>query len=46
MYMSQETKKKVLKEAYRVMKPGGIIEIWDVEVPKKHVMTKNILQLN
>ena len=34
MYMSQVTRKKVLSEACRVMKPGGIIEIWDVEVPK------------
>lgn len=34
MYMSQITREKVLSEAFRVLKPGGIVEIWDSEVPK------------
>ena len=33
MYMSHSTKEKVLKEAVRVLKSKGIIEIWGVDVP-------------
>lgn len=33
MYMKKDTKEKVLSEAYRVLKKGGIIDIWDAEVP-------------
>lgn len=35
MYMSQVTRKKVLSEAYRVLKSGGIIETWDIELPRQ-----------
>jgi len=35
MYMSNETRFKVIEEAYRVLKAGGIIDIWDVQIPKR-----------
>jgi len=34
MYMGKETRQAVLAEATRVLKPGGLIELWDVELPK------------
>ncbi len=42
MYMNNETKLKVLKEASRVLKKGGKIDIWDVEVPKYNNDGKDI----
>ena len=48
MYMSQITREKVLSEAFRVLKSGGVIEIWDSEVPKIKQDGKNVFvaQLN
>ncbi len=48
MYMSHITRKKVLQEAVRVLKPGGIIEIWDCEIPRKENDQKDVFiaQLN
>ena len=34
MYMDAQCKKATLKEVCRVLKPNGIIEIWDSEVPE------------
>ena len=33
MYMNHETKLKALKEAYRVLKPGGILDVYEVNMP-------------
>ncbi len=33
MYMSPEQQEKAAREAYRVLKPGGVFRIWDVELP-------------
>jgi len=33
MFMSEETVEKCLAEAYRVLKPGGCLWIWDTEIP-------------
>lgn len=33
MYMNQDTQKEVLEEACRVLKIGGEIAIWDINVP-------------
>ncbi len=43
MYMNKETKLKVLNEALRVLKPGGIIDIWDMEIPLYDGSEKDIL---
>jgi len=33
MYMTPEQQVKAAREAYRVLKPGGVFRIWDVELP-------------
>ena len=33
MYMDPEAKGKALREAWRVLKPGGLLRVWDVELP-------------
>jgi len=33
MYMNNDTKLEVLSEAVRVLKPNGLIDIWDIQVP-------------
>jgi len=34
MYMPMQVKAKVLEEAVRVLKPGGAVDVWDVEIPE------------
>jgi len=33
MFMNEKTVEKCLTEAYRVLKPGGFLWIWDTEIP-------------
>lgn len=33
MYMTPEQQDKAMREAYRVLEPGGTMRIWDVELP-------------
>ena len=33
MYVSDENKPRVLSEAYRVLKPGGSLHVWDANIP-------------
>ena len=34
MYMTQASQTKAISEIYRVLKPGGLFEIWDTQIPK------------
>lgn len=42
MYMSEMEISNVLKEVYRVLKPKGTFEIWDIELPSTHDVDQNI----
>ena len=46
MYMTQKTQEKVIAEIYRVLKPGGIFEIWDFEIPRYDGALKDIFVAN
>ncbi len=48
MYMDNKTKKSAIKEATRVLKNGGVMEIWDTELPHfdggdKDIFIANVL---
>ena len=32
MFMSEETQRKALREAARVLKPGGVVSLWDCDI--------------
>ena len=36
MYLDRESQKKALQEAYRVLKPGGQLHLWDAEIEKAY----------
>lgn len=42
MYFNDEDVKKTIKEVTRVIKPGGLIEIWDTEIPSVTEVDKDI----
>lgn len=42
LYMNRETKEKVISEAFRVLKPGGVIDVWDIEIPEYDGSEKDI----
>ncbi|MCY3413223.1 MAG: methyltransferase domain-containing protein [Candidatus Heimdallarchaeota archaeon] len=35
MYMNKDDQNEVMKEIYRVLKPGGLVYIWGLVIPKK-----------
>ncbi|MBL8966027.1 MAG: class I SAM-dependent methyltransferase [Spirochaetaceae bacterium] len=35
MYLKRADRALVLKEAHRVLKPGGLLHVWDAEIPDK-----------
>jgi ubiquinone/menaquinone biosynthesis C-methylase UbiE len=37
MYMDSETKEKTISEIYRVLKPKGLVHIWDTKVLNNHI---------
>lgn len=43
MYMDENTKKDVLKEAVRVLKENGIVDIWDMHIPVYDGSDKDII---
>ncbi len=42
MYMDTKTRKKVFKEAYRVLRPGGVFHLWDVTIPAQTDPSKSL----
>jgi len=46
MYMDNKTKTMVVEEAIRVLKQDGVIEIWDIELPKYDGGAKDIFIAN
>ena len=46
MYMTKATQDKALSEIYRVLKPGGLFEIWDTQIPKYDGNIKDIFVAN
>lgn len=45
MYMNEEEKEKSILEVKRVLKPGGVFEIWDTCIPKYDGGEKDIFVL-
>lgn len=46
MYMTKATQEKVIFETYRVLKPGGVFELWDLEIPRYEGALKDIFVAN
>ncbi len=46
MYMTTATQEKVMNEVFRVLKPGGIFELWDLEIPPYDGTIKDIFVAN
>jgi ubiquinone/menaquinone biosynthesis C-methylase UbiE len=42
MYMDANTKEKVLKESFRVLRSGGKLKIWDINIPQYNGGEKDI----
>ena len=45
MFMSESTKNGALKELYRVLKPDGVLWIWDVTIPAEAKADVFVVQL-
>lgn len=46
MFMTRSTQEKAISEIYRVLKPGGLFEIWDTQIPKYDGTLKDIFVSN
>ena len=46
MFMTKATQEKAISEIYRVLKPGGLFEIWDTQIPKYDGTLKDIFVSN
>lgn len=42
MYMNSDDQKEVMKEIYRVLKPGGELLLWDLIIPARFDESKNV----
>jgi SAM-dependent methyltransferase len=43
MYMKPEQQARAMQEAFRVLRPGGRMRVWDVELPVSHAPGKDLV---